>query len=117
MTFTLTQIADAYLWTLNNKQGEGGLQACTSYQMQFGTAPGGEIDYPNFVVSKYVIPLIVFSQHVRAAATSTTDGVVRWVCVSDLMGRCIRAFMFHKGKGEKVFIKKRKTFHAPTQLF
>lgn len=65
MTFTLTQIADAYLWTLNNKQGEGGLQACTSYQMQFGSAPGGEIDYPNFVVSKYVIPLIVFSQHVR----------------------------------------------------
>eukprot|EP00729_Bicosta_minor_P010771 gene10771-17360_t len=63
VTFTLTQIADAYLWTLNNKQGEGGLQACTSYQMQFGSAPGGEIDYPNFVVSKYVIPLIVFSQH------------------------------------------------------
>ena len=71
-TFTFTQIADAYLWTLNEKAGAdagmgggmgGGLQACESYQLQFGSAPTGAIARPNFLVSKYVIPLIVFSQH------------------------------------------------------
>lgn len=67
-TFTFTQIADAYLWTLNNggsdRKGMGqGLQACESYQLQFGAVPSGPIARPNFLVSKYVIPLIVFSQH------------------------------------------------------
>ena len=68
MTFTFTQVADAYLWTLNEQKGDGGLQACTAYQMQFGSTPTDGIDRPNFMVSKYVIPLIVFSQHVRSVA-------------------------------------------------
>ena len=38
------------------------LQACKSYQLQFGSVPTTELDYRNFMVSKYVIPLIVFSQ-------------------------------------------------------
>ena len=59
-TFTLTQLADIVLWGLNESYSEG-LKACVPYQLQFGSAPGEQT--MNFYVSKYVIPLIIFSQH------------------------------------------------------
>jgi len=62
VTFTFTQLVDAFLWSLN-RQSEPELQACTSFQFQFGASPTGEIESRNFFVSKYIIPLIVFSQH------------------------------------------------------
>jgi len=66
VTFTFTQIVDAFLWSMNDKSvslGENGLHACKSYQLQFGGAPTDENEYMNFFVSKYFIPMIVFSQH------------------------------------------------------
>jgi len=55
-------VADTFLWYLN-AQTDDGLEACKSYQLQFGSQPTGAIDLPNFLVSKYFIPLVVFSQH------------------------------------------------------
>lgn len=66
LTFTFTQVVDGFLWFMNDKatlMGEQGLQACKSYQLQFSTAPSNDSEYMNFVVSKYFIPMIIFSQH------------------------------------------------------
>jgi len=77
LTFTFTQVADIILWMASEGSGPGGLQACKSYQFQFGSAPsstspsslfgvgsaGARYAPLNFYISKYVIPLIVFSQH------------------------------------------------------
>ena len=60
LTFTFTQLVDIVLWSLNDT--DQGLQACTSYQLQFGAAPeDGQAS--NFYVSKFLVPLVVFSQH------------------------------------------------------
>ena len=59
-TFTLTQLTDIALWTLNDYDEEG-LKACIPYQLQFGSSPSNQ--QVNFYVSKYIIPLIIFSQH------------------------------------------------------
>ena len=61
-TFTLTQLTDIVLWSLNDSSEHNGLKACIPYQMQFGSAPPSD-QQVNFYVSKYIIPLIVFSQH------------------------------------------------------
>lgn len=64
LTFTFTQIIDAFLWHLNSKnEMEQGLVACRKFQFQFSAAPTGNGDYLNYAVSKYMIPLVVFSQH------------------------------------------------------
>jgi hypothetical protein len=60
LTFTFTQIVDAFLWKMNDTTE---LQACKAYQLQFFNAPTNDQEYTNFLVSKYIIPLIVFSQH------------------------------------------------------
>ena len=66
LTFTFTQIIDGFLWYMNDQSilnSEQGLHACKSYQLQFGSSPTNENEYMNFIVSKYFIPMIVFSQH------------------------------------------------------
>ena len=60
-TFTLTQLTDIVLWSLNDSSEHNGLKACIPYQMQFGSAPPSD-QQVNFYVSKYIIPLIVFSE-------------------------------------------------------
>lgn len=58
-TFTFTQLVDIVLWSLHAK---GGLEECVSFQLAFSTElPAGQ--EVNYLVSKYVIPLVVFSQH------------------------------------------------------
>ena len=84
LTFTFTQVVDIILWMANDGlvASGPGLEACKSYQLQFGAAPPSsspsssssslfsstpsvvpKLVSLNFAVSKYVIPLIVFSQH------------------------------------------------------
>ena len=67
LTFTFTQLVDAFLWSLNDKKlalGESeGLVACRPYQLQFSSSPTDKDTYQNYMVSKYLLPLIVFSQH------------------------------------------------------
>ena len=68
VTFTFTQLVDIALWTLN-QQGDG-LKACVDLQQQFGSFPregggvdGGEKQELNFLLTKFVLPIVVFSQH------------------------------------------------------
>jgi hypothetical protein len=63
LTFTFTQLVDISLWWLHEEKIPGGLQACVPYQIQFGWAPWDSPQFPNFVISKFVLPLVVFSQH------------------------------------------------------
>jgi len=58
-TFTFTQLIDLSLWYLNNN---GGLQSCNEYQFQFIDYPKNEQFY-NYIISKFALPLVVFSQH------------------------------------------------------
>lgn len=66
MTFTFTQLVDIALWWLHEHKIDGGLKACVPFQQQFGWAPldgehAGQL--PNFLISKFVLPMVVFSQH------------------------------------------------------
>uniref|UniRef100_A0A7S2RQW4 Uncharacterized protein n=1 Tax=Mucochytrium quahogii TaxID=96639 RepID=A0A7S2RQW4_9STRA len=61
LTFTFTQIVDIALW-MQNEQIPGGLQACNGMKEQFRRAPADE-QYVQYMISKFVIPLVVFSQH------------------------------------------------------
>ena len=62
-TFTFTQLIDIVLWHLHGET-PGGLQACTAYQVQLGrNPPAGHPQEANFYISKYVIPVVIFSQH------------------------------------------------------
>ena len=60
-TFTFTQMIDMVLW-YHHDNVPGGLQACVPFQQQFGSAPEGA-QYSNFVITKFLLPLVVFSQH------------------------------------------------------
>ena len=73
VTFTFTQLVDCFLWWQHEHAAPGGLQACVPYQQQFGAAPEG-VQYPNFVVTKFVLPCVVFSQH----AMQLTFPSARW---------------------------------------
>ena len=59
-TFTFTQVIDIALWSMH-ENGEYGLEACKNFQLQFGKVP--ESQTTNFYLSKFVVPLVVFSQH------------------------------------------------------
>eukprot|EP00658_Telonema_sp_P-2_P030273 TRINITY_DN22891_c0_g1_i2.p1 TRINITY_DN22891_c0_g1~~TRINITY_DN22891_c0_g1_i2.p1 ORF type:complete len:335 (-),score=66.97 TRINITY_DN22891_c0_g1_i2:449-1453(-) len=69
ITFTFTQAVDILLWTLHRDTQPypptyGGLQSCPDLQLQFGKFPAA--DHPqahNFYISKFVLPIVVFSQH------------------------------------------------------
>jgi hypothetical protein len=61
-TFTLTQLVDIALWVMHENHIDGGLKACVDFQTQFGSAPEGA-QLPNFLISKFIIPMIVLSQH------------------------------------------------------
>jgi hypothetical protein len=70
ITFTFTQVVDIALWTLNNGEDGDGLKACVDLQQQFGSFPseaggitGGANQDTNFMITKFVLPLVVFSQH------------------------------------------------------
>jgi len=62
LTFTFTQVVDIALWTLH-RDTQGGLQACTAYQLGFRQLPSGHAQETNFYISKYLIPLVIFAQH------------------------------------------------------
>jgi len=65
LRYTLTQIVDAALWTLNARTG--GLEACPGRRMTFADhGPPGQ--RANLVLSKYVIPAIVFIQYAAQLA-------------------------------------------------
>jgi len=69
VTFTFTQLVDIALWWLHDTTGAygetvGGLQACQGLQLQFGAFPGyNDPQFLNFMISKFVLPLVVFYQH------------------------------------------------------
>ena len=66
LTFTFTQLVYIALWWLHEHRIDGGLQACVPFQTQFGWAPtdGASAEQlPNFILTKYVLPVVVFSQH------------------------------------------------------
>jgi len=58
-----------YLWWTHASIGPygetvGGLQACQGYQFQFGRFPAtDDPQFGNFMLSKFALPLVVFSQH------------------------------------------------------
>eukprot|EP00300_Choanocystis_sp_HF-7_P020467 c2059_g1_i1.p1 GENE.c2059_g1_i1~~c2059_g1_i1.p1 ORF type:complete len:256 (+),score=33.01 c2059_g1_i1:38-769(+) len=61
LTFTFTQLIDIALWT-QHQRIPGGLQACDGFKEQFSLAPTND-QYVQFIVSKFVVPLVVFSQY------------------------------------------------------
>ena len=63
-TFTLTQVIDAVLWSL---QYDRGLEACDGRRMSFAVgAPDGQL--ANLIVSKYAIPAVVIIQYAAQLA-------------------------------------------------
>jgi len=69
VTFTFTQVVDIMLWQLHDTTGAygetvGGLQACQGLQLQFGSFPAlDDPQWTNFMISKFLLPMVVFSQH------------------------------------------------------
>ena len=64
LTFTLTQVIDAVLWSL---QYDRGLEACDGRRMSFAVgAPDGQL--ANLIVSKYAIPAVVIIQYAAQLA-------------------------------------------------
>jgi len=69
VTFTGTQIVDIALWALHKRTeayGDtyGGLQACPDLQLQFWRLPPSDHpQFTNFLISKLLLPMVVFSQH------------------------------------------------------
>lgn len=69
VTFTFTQLVDIALWSLHATTGAygetvGGLQACQGLQLQVGRFPAfDDPQFANFMISKFLLPLVVFSQH------------------------------------------------------
>ena len=61
VTFTFTQLIDIALW-LQHAQVPGGLRACAGLKEQLTRFPPDE-QWTQYVVSKFAIPLVVFSQH------------------------------------------------------
>lgn len=62
-TFTFTQLLDIFFWTQHSKI-PGGLKECSSMKEQFSlTLPADTDQHAQYLVSKFVIPLVVFSQH------------------------------------------------------
>jgi len=62
VTFTFTQLIDMALWYQHESAVPGGIKACVAYQQQFGAAPEGD-QHVNFVLTKFVLPCVVFAQH------------------------------------------------------
>ena len=81
-TFTLTQLTDIILWTLN-ESGDEGLKACVPYQLQFGSVPSEQ--KVNFYVSKFIIPLVIFSQH-----------AMQWYVISHLFIIILQLYYKHR---------------------
>merc|ERR1712242_185299 len=61
LTYTFTQLVDIYLWT-EHETMPGGLKGCPERKEAFGGAPDDEAQYTQYMVSKYVIPMVVFVQ-------------------------------------------------------
>ena len=61
VTYTFTQLVDIVLWVMH-EDTTGGLQSCSAFQRQFGQAPDGSTQLAQYIISKYVIPAVVFSQ-------------------------------------------------------
>ena len=65
-------MVDIFLWS-QHAGIDGGLQACKSLQLQFGSSPAAsDPQSANFWVSKYAIPLVVFSQHAMQLSYPST---------------------------------------------
>lgn len=71
-TFTFTQLIDIVFWSMHEKQPyvflrdlhiPGGLVACKDIQASWAFPTDANPQWPNFVMTKYVIPTIVFSQY------------------------------------------------------
>jgi hypothetical protein len=60
LTYTFTQVVDVALWLMHEQHAP--LAACPAYRLQWAAAPAGD-QYPQYVLSKYVVPLVVLSQH------------------------------------------------------
>merc|ERR1711990_1032157 len=64
LTFTFTQVVDIVLWMQHDSAGPSGLQACKDFQLQFGKfPPTSDPQFVNFLLSKFLLPAVVFSQH------------------------------------------------------
>jgi len=61
VTYTFTQLIDIYLWTTHESL-DGGLKGCSEFSMQWSQSVTGP-QRSQYMVSKYVIPMVVFSQH------------------------------------------------------
>lgn len=73
ITYTFTQFIDIALWAMQEDTGyrsldgmriPGGLVACKEYQFSWTSLPEGHSQWPNFIVTKYVLPLVVLSQYI-----------------------------------------------------
>eukprot|EP01065_Artemidia_motanka_P025648 TRINITY_DN30626_c0_g1_i1.p1 TRINITY_DN30626_c0_g1~~TRINITY_DN30626_c0_g1_i1.p1 ORF type:complete len:310 (+),score=92.62 TRINITY_DN30626_c0_g1_i1:76-930(+) len=72
LTYTFTQLFDIILWSMHEDQPyaalqglkiPGGLTACSEMQYSFKQIDQDHPQYANFMVTKYVLPCIVFSQY------------------------------------------------------
>jgi len=78
-TFTFTQIIDMVLWYLNNYSTTG-LQDCSEYQLQFTNYPKNN-QLPNYIISKYILPITIFLQHTIQCTYPNTDILYRKRCI------------------------------------
>lgn len=64
VTYTFTQLADIALWSQHYSLPKG-LESCSGLEEQFGRFPDGPLEdqYWQFVISKFGLPLVVFTQY------------------------------------------------------
>ena len=61
VTYTYTQLVDITLWLINTRSP---LKTCPSFIESFRSPTlADESDLPNLIISKYVLPLVVFTQY------------------------------------------------------
>mmetsp|Transcript_12206 Transcript_12206/g.36260 ORF Transcript_12206/g.36260 Transcript_12206/m.36260 type:complete len:280 (-) Transcript_12206:7-846(-) len=85
-TYTLTQLVDIVLWSLEYDRG---LEACPGRQDSFAIgAPGGQL--LNLIVSKYAIPLVVLIQYAaQLSYPSDKNPVLRKVLLLGYAGAAV----------------------------